>query len=894
MKNIFCLLALALAYLCSNAQKANPEFYRIDSLISTSAFENALQQIEIELPKSQGFEETIWLTSKKAQALISLGKLSDAETLLNNITFAKENAPLQGMILTNMGYLYLNKGRNDLALRNLEDALRKFQESNNLETREGARCLSTLGLAYSSTGKYKQAESNQNMALQIRLRIFGNQSEDVAASYNDLGLVYSEIDPDKALEYFEMALPIYESLHGKDHPKIAIASTNIGFSYLKLKLFGDAVNNFETALSIWRKIYPNGHPNEALTLSHLGQTYVKMGDNRTALEYFEKALTIFKNAYGSKHSDISQTLNQIGNIKLKENNFGAALQSFQQAIIANSQHFENNDITKNPLVAEYYNAKVLLYSLQYKAQALEALHYGQTLKLTDLRLALSCLYSCDSLIDDIRHHSTDESDKFALGALAAEVYEDGVRVSQAMSEMVLKPGNYKEAAFYFAEKSKSAVLQESIAESNAKSFAGIPANLLDDEKNIKSQIALLVQKLARKPSSEEERILRGQLFNLDQTYSSFIKELEKKYPNYFNLKFNQTSPTVIDLQQQLGNETALLSYFIAEESKRLYIFIITQKQFKIKNLTLPDGFDRYCNGFNNSLFYNDLAIYKQSAAPLSRLVIPHLPASIKELIIIPAGRLGTIPFEALVTKKISDEDFKTIPFLIKRFAISYEFSAGLLNQKSKSQDNGNHETASIFLCAPVLFSGKDDLNELPGTESEVNTIAGLFSDKSFVAKFSDATESLIKSGTLSTYDYLHFATHGVVDEVDPELSRIFLNNSPSEDGNLFAGEIYNLNLNANLAVLSACQTGLGKLSKGEGVIGLSRALTYAGAKNIIVSFWSVADESTSQLMTNFYDILLKNKYQNFSLTLQQAKVRMISEGRFVAPYYWAPFVLIGK
>ena len=890
MRKILCLLILCFTFFYSPAQDINPVFSKIDSLIGTSAFEKALQLIEAELPNYKNAEKIIWLKSKQAEALISQGNLLEAETLLKSITSVEKSAQLQGLVLTNIGYLYLNKGRNDLALELLEDALTKFQESNTTETKEGARCLSTLGLVYSSTGKYKQAESNQNIALQIRLRIFGDQSEEVAASYNDLGLVFGQSDPDKALEYYERALPIYEKLHGKDHFKIAIASTNIGLMYSNLKLYGDAVNNFETALLIWRKIYPNGHPNEALVLSNLGSTYVKMGDKKIALEYYEKALSIYKKFYGLKHSDISQTQNRIGNLKLEENNFDLALQSFQQAITANSPNFESLDISKNPSVNNYYNAKVLLYSLQYKAQTLEARHYGQTLKLSDLKLALTCLYSCDTLIDDIRHHSTDESDKFALGELSNKVYEDGVRIAQAMSEMVLKPRTYKEAAFYFAEKSKSAVLQESIADSDAKSFAGIPTNLLDEEKSLKSQIALLAQKLAQKPPAEEEQKLRGTLFNLDRDYTSFIKKLEKDYPNYFNLKFNQSSPSVSDLQKQLDPKTALLSYFIAD--KRLYIFIITQKELKIRNLTLPEDFDRYTKGLNNSLFYNDQITYKQSVTPLSRLLIPKLPTSIKELIIIPTGRLGTLPFETLISKKIKTEYFKSMPFLVKRFAISYEFSVGLLVQKSKSKNTT--DSPSIFLCAPIKFPEKDDLNELPGTESEVNTIAGLFKSNSSVAKFSDASESLIKSGTLSNYDYLHFATHGIVDEADPELSRIFLNTSNAEDGNLFAGEIYNLNLNANLAVLSACQTGLGKFSKGEGVIGLSRALVYAGAKNIIVSFWSVADESTAQLMTNFYTILLKNKNQNFRGTLQQAKVKMIIEGKYAAPYYWAPFVLIGQ
>ena len=580
MKKILCCLILVIAFFSLHAQNTNLLFSKIDSLIGTSEFEPALQLIESELPKSNSREETIWLKSKQAEALISQGNLNEAENQLTTIKSLDKSTPLQGMVLTNIGYLNLNKGRNDLALQYLEEALTKFQESNSRDTKEGARCLSTLGLVYSSTGKYKQAESNQNIALQIRLKIFGNNSEEVAASYNDLGLVYSQSDPDKALEYYEMALPIYEKLHGKDHFKIAIASTNIGLMYNSLELYGDAINNFETALTIWRKIYPNGHPNEAITLLNLGRTYGQMKNQEVSLEYSEKALAIYKKYFGAKHSDISQTLNQIGNLQLSQNKYDLALQNFQQALVANAPHFESTDISKNPSVIDYYNAKVLLYSLRYKAMALEEKYYKETLKLDNLKLALACLFSCDSLIDDIRHHSTDESDKLALGELSNEVYEDGVRVAQAMSEMILKPKEYAEKAFYFAEKSKSAVLQESIADSNAKSFSGIPNIMLDEEKNFKSEIAMLTQKLAQKPAAEEEQKLRSTLFNLDREYNAFIKKLEQDYPNYFNLKFNQTSPTVSGLQKLLDTKTAILSYFIAEKSKRLYIFILTQKSLK--------------------------------------------------------------------------------------------------------------------------------------------------------------------------------------------------------------------------------------------------------------------------------------------------------------------------
>ncbi len=862
---------------------------KTDSLISVAEYDQAL----IILNQNQSADPLtkVLIANKVAEILMMQGKLDEAGAKLKSIT--ENNSEFgKAITLTNNGFLYLNKGRFDLALENLQSALTKFQISGNQNSKEGAKCLSTLGLVYGSTRKYKQAEENHLIAMQIRERLFGAESEEVAASYNDLGLIYLETDPDKSLEYFEKAQASYQKVHGQNHPKIAISSTNIGFAYRKLELFGDAIVNFENAKGIWEKIYPNGHPNQALVHSYLGQTYRQMNDSKAAFGYFEKALELYKKSYGEKHSDIASTYNDLGILKLGDNNYSEAINYFQQAIIANSPSFNNPDINKNPSVKENYNEFILLYSLRWKAQSLESLYYGATLKLDELRLALSCLHSCDSLIDDIRHHSSDETDKFALGEIANEVYEDGVRIAQAVSELIFDSRKYKEEAFLFAEKSKSAVLQESIAEAQAKSFSGIPNELLEQEKNLKSAITLLSQKISLKPAADEEKKLRESLFSLNLEYDAFIKRLEKEYPNYFNLKFNQSAPTVVTLQNSLNSETAIISFFVAEKSKRIYQFLITKKQFKITNLTLPVDFDRIIRGFNNSLFYSDFATYHKSSTSLSRVLIPHLPASVKQIVIVPSGRLGTVPFEALPLNVKAATDFSNADFLVEKYSISYEFSTSLMLQKTKNPVRQN--AASIYLCAPIQFPQKDNLSELPGTEQEVTTIASLFGTSSHIAKFQEANETTIKTAKLSDYDYLHFATHGIVDETEPELSRIFLNAGSQDDGNLFSGEIFNLQLKAELAVLSACQTGLGKLSKGEGVIGLSRALTYAGAKSIVVSFWSVADESTSELMTEFYKTLLQNKDENFAKALRQSKLKLINSQNFKAPYYWAPFVLIGN
>ena len=216
-------------------------------------------------------------------------------------------------------------------------------------------------------------------------------------------------------------------------------------------------------------------------------------------------------------------------------------------------------------------------------------------------------------------------------------------------------------------------------------------------------------------------------------------------------------------------------------------------------------------------------------------------------------------------------------------------------QKSNSTSR-NSAAPSILLCAPVEFDIKTNLNRLPGTETEVNDIAQLFTSRNLKSETlikTHADEDQIKSPSIKDYNYLHFATHGVVDEQNPELSRIYLSESENEDGNLYSGEIYNLELNADLVALSACETGLGKISKGEGVIGLSRALVYAGARNIIVSFWNVADASTSFLMTDFYTQLLSDDNRNFAEALRASKLKIVNEKTYAAPYYWAPFVILG-
>jgi len=333
-------------------------------------------------------------------------------------------------------------------------------------------------------------------------------------------------------------------------------------------------------------------------------------------------------------------------------------------------------------------------------------------------------------------------------------------------------------------------------------------------------------------------------------------------------------------------------------------------------------------------------IYRRTGVLLYQQLFPEtfvLDKQIENLIIIPDGALATIPFEALLTDNsgsLNGDDFKKYPFLINRYNVSYSYSANLFYRTFPKDKQKQPELTNIndWLALAPIFDDKseqgvmlatrelqkqlnnlqsdtlnvrgrlltgDYITPLPGTESETQAIIKQYETRNLKAQallHKSANEQFIKSGGLEKYKILHFATHGFVNSEKPELSGILLaqDSTGNQDGVLYSGEIYNLKLNADLVVLSACETGLGKINKGEGIIGLTRALLYAGSKNIIVSLWQVSDESTSNLMIDFYNNLLNTKNKSFSDPLRKAKLQLISEGKFAHPFYWSPFILVGK
>lgn len=905
---LFCLLPGLLLGQTVEKTEAQKCFETALELYEAAQYSNSRNKLS---EAARLFQETKqWPMQVRSQNLIARnfireGQILEAQKVLEQVANTYlDKVPTehfaQGEWNMIMGEVYLNKGRPDRANQLFQKALQSYNRFHQKEYAAISKCYNLLALNYLNTGNWDLALEHQLQTLRICEANFEKDHPEIAAAYNDMGLVYSgQGNLDESLNYYEKALQIYQKIYPENHPKIANTYTNIAIIDQREGRYPLALLNFEQALNIWKNIYGLNHPRIAFAYASIGQVYMNLKDYTQAMNYQKDALNIYRSAYQEQHPEMATTYNAIANIYAAQKKYSKALDNYQQAIQANSPTFEAKDIYQNPRLENYYNADILLNTLVFKARSLEALHREKSLKRQDLESALSTLELCDQLIRRIRRLRINKSDKIKLGQTAKEVYEDAIRICITLAEGTLKTQYFLEKAFYFAEQSKSAVLLAAISDTDAKAYAKIPSNLLNQERYLKSEIAYYEQKIAEAPSPQEEKKLRTQLFNLNRDYENFIQDLENEFQDYYYLKYYVDPTEASEIQSLLGKNGQMISYFIAERNQRLYVFSLDSERIRVRDIPLDPKFEKYMIGLRNALQFRAKRTFLESVDFLARqLAIRSVKPKTRNLIVIPDGKIGTIPFEVLFTQKpdIENSDYKSLPYLIQQCAVSYSYSASLYYQLQNRRQKEKQENQGIFLCAPVVFP-LSALETLPATEQEVAQLEALFKEKSLATQVflrQEAQEMVIKSNLMKSYRFVHFATHGQVNENQPELSQLFLygDSLSSDDGNLYTSEIYNLEMNADLVTLSACQTGLGKISQGEGIIGLSRALFYAGAQNVQVSLWKVADESTAELMRLFYQNIL-DQSDNFAQSLRQAKLQLIQQASYAAPYYWAPFILIG-
>jgi len=366
------------------------------------------------------------------------------------------------------------------------------------------------------------------------------------------------------------------------------------------------------------------------------------------------------------------------------------------------------------------------------------------------------------------------------------------------------------------------------------------------------------------------------------------------------LRSGTTQPlTLASLTTLIPTDLAYLEYVIANNGVGLFVVkrnrVTGSPEIEYRDLALTT------NDLRSKVdqFHSMLAERHPGYSALSRelyeaLIEPALKQlqGINTVCIVPDGVLWTLPFQALTTARGR--------YLIEEYALSYAPSLSVRNEMKSSPARTKTAGSLIAFGNPVI--GRDekliqDLCPLPEAETEVDSVASAVRSRAKkVLVGRDATEKTFKT-LASEYATIHLATHGVIDNRDPLYSHLLLTKTEGDvenDGSLEAREIMNMRLNADLAVLSACETGSGRISPGEGVIGMSWAFFVAGTRSLVVSQWRVNSASTSQLMKNFYQALTSQpKAASKSEALRQASLRLLKDPRYRHPFYWAGFVLVG-
>lgn len=814
------------------------------------------------------------------------------------------------MSYNNIGSIYQFKGDHSTALKYYQKALQVDKEVLGEEHPDLADIYNNIGSIYYYNGSFDLAGDYYEKALRIRANSFEGNHPKIAESYNNVGTVLFENgDFERALDNYFKALKIREEVLGPKHAKVVSVLHNIANLYNENADVDDALQYYKKALKISQESLTANHPDIAKSHGHIGRLYRSIEQYDLALDHLEKALTIYKVNFGDRHPEIGRTYNGIGTIYNRKGMHELAMKNIDFGIVSNSDSIG--------LMSQGYSQYYYLNSLRSKAETFYLLHKegGQ---MDDLQSALENFLKCDTLIAVMRKGNLRHSDRLSVGEASSKVYTKAIIVSQLLYEKT-SDVSYQDLSFYFSEKNKGVTLSQTLFDQYAKGYSGIPEStlsleqsLLVDESFYRSEILSMKLKKNGYDSARMDQF-ENRLFNIKGKVDSLKKSYESDFPDYYELKYANTTITSKKVQEKLKPNQVLIEYI--ESENEIFIFSIEKDKVSISSVPLNFEYDSMVNAYIASLD-NDLINnfpekaflqYSKSANQLYELllspVIKNLGTEITQLIIVPDGKLAYVPWDILLTSPAEKNDYKALSYLLKDYSISYANSASLLfHQINKSPQVGRSTLAFAPSYAEVVSEEtfrelgtnfRDELVQLKWNKEEIETIGEYYSGDYFSG--SQATESQFKK-VASDYQILHLAMHAFVDNQSPMNSKlVFTQNEDSlEDGMLHAYELFNMDLNAELAVLSACKTGIGKIQKGEGVMSLGRAFSYAGCQSVIMSHWSVDDKSTSLLMNSFYKYLAEGKPKDEAMRM--AKLNFIDETHGVTthPYYWGGFVVLGN
>ncbi len=704
---------------------------------------------------------------------------------------------------------------------------------------------------------------------------------------------------DSALTYHQSALAVLEQMGKAGSLDAADVYENIGYVYNGLQQYDQAMIYHRQALLIRYNSLPNS-PSIAISHKEIGATYLHLRKYDSARSNLLEAVKISKKKAGSRNRFIGEIYLLLGNVYLETGEIIPALQHYQRALRAVVLDYNDNSLYSLPRLSNYSDPLLLLQILRNRGRAL----YELGVTIPDPEIVRHGFDSYElglEVIDLMRLSNLTYGDKLGRGKEAAYTYQEAVELSYDWYSSTQEIGAL-EMSFRTAERSRAGALKEMIAVNRSRKDVGIPDSIIEKERALKLEIAwieTLLLKEKSKPDQDAAVItsLSEKLFQKKRRSEQFLLALREQYPRYYNLNYIRGFADIKSIKAQLEPTEALIEYFLSDSS--IFAFVITHQDFIvirtpkdsltwwIQHFTAATDLSEFSSSDSYQLY---LASSRRLFEILLKPVVARISSTTNKLIISPDKEIGYIAFEALLSSNPNpfNDDSNNLPYLIRDYSVSYVYSSSLMFSNYEAPGRAQ----KMFLGFAPTYRDQNGLNELNYSQQEVQRIAGTMKGTQWLGK--DATEEAFKR-LAPDYRILHLAMHAQVNGADPMYSKLAFSpvENTTDDGWLHTFEILNLDLNSDLVVLSACNTGLGKLEKGEGIMSLARGFVQAGCPSILMSHWSVNDQTTLSLMESFYNYLGDGLEKD--LALRQAKLDYLREAGPVLshPYFWAGFVLFG-
>ena len=822
-----------------------------------------------------------------------------------------------------MRFILANIGAGNLSLGNFEKATDYYQQALELlrevkDPKLESSIWLGLSVIYGNLGDPKRAIEAANKRFSWAESV-GDKDEmftpliNIANNYHRLGDYYREIETQTR------ALGLLKELGEKDPAilksiRAAALFNSTGNAYSSLGYLEQPLEYYRKSQKIREEL---GNPDFG-GLINIGNIFSRDGDYPQALEHYEKALKGFEIA--PNKGGMATTLHSIGNVYLKLGDFQRALESHSKALSILEKGGLPSDAARLTvaydqfLLGDFPAALTTAEAIAKRPQRdeLDRGSASANLLVRNIYRSIGNLEKSDQYFEEAISITEKQRDRFAGNEnVVLQTFQSPTSRYFELVKIRVDQDRPNEA-FAFAESAKSRALLDVLVNGKYDISGSMNAVERSSEQKLKNAIISLNAQIAsenRLSKKDSVRIaaLQGEMKKKRGEFVDFQLRLFAAHPE-LRVQRGEMKPITLEETAALlpDDETAVAEYVVADDKTFLFVIIKDASQrssLKAFTVDIKDiDLAKMVEAYRSKLASGDLDFQRQSRELYDLLLKPAQGqlAGKTNLIIVPDGPLWDLPFQALQNDKGR--------YLVEKPAVSYAPSLTALKEMSKKAKTRKPDAGLELLAFGNPIVGKataervqrvfmsEKLEPLPEAERLVNELGKMYgANRSKVYVGYQAREETAKAES-PKYRIVQFATHGILNNVSPMYSHLVLaqnEKNPNEDGLLEAWEMKDLDLNADMVILSACETARGRISNGEGVIGMSWALFIAGTPTTVASQWKVESSSTTELMLEFHRQLLSKKPVSKAEALRRASLKLMKMPKYHHPSYWGGFVVVG-